>query len=67
MLEITRKTAPPIITPARIGTLFFFDDVVLVGESEAFSLGESEARFGTVGTAAADGECEGGNLYCGEV
>jgi hypothetical protein len=49
--------------------------VVLVGESEAFSLGESgafwlgesEARFGTVGTAAADGECEGGNLYRGEV
>jgi hypothetical protein len=49
--------------------------VVLVGESEAFWLGESgafwlgesEARFGTVGTAAADGECEGGNLYRGEV
>lgn len=59
MLEITRKTAPPIITPAKIGTWFFFDsggresEAFLFGDSEAFWIGESE-----------DGleECEGKDL-----
>jgi len=59
MLEITRKTAPPIITPAKIGTWFFFDrggresEAFLLGEWEAFWIGESEDGLG---------ECEGKDL-----
>lgn len=34
MVEITRKTTQPI-TPAKIGTWFFFDDMLLIGTSES--------------------------------
>lgn len=66
MLEITRKTAPPIITPAKIGTWFFFDrgresEAFWLGESEAFLLGDSEAfRIGESDDGL--GECEGKDL-----
>lgn len=66
MLEIRRKTAPPI-TLAKIGTRFFFDEVLLDfasepgvdrggEESKALWL---EASFGTGGAAEAGGEPEG--------
>lgn len=75
MLEITRKTAPPIITPAKIGTWFFFDrggrewEAFWLGESaafwlgkpEAFLLGDSEA-FSIGESDDGLGECEGKDL-----
>ena len=69
MLEKIRNTAPPI-TPAKIGTVWTFDEVLLVldsvpepdvewggEESEAFFLWG--ASFGTGGFAEPDGEAEG--------